>query len=150
LVVAIQDQFRRAGPDKRPFVVAHSGESRKDVLSILAGEFVEVEESRIELGQQLVTFVFLPFVDAFLEPGRLGAIIRSQSGAMALNPTGQLNRTGAFDIGSFGNGLGYQIIRRVDGATVFLQGDDGLRFAQELEQTTERFTDDDVASQFFE
>ena len=63
--------------------------------------------------------------------------------------TGQLNRTGAFEIESFGNGFAYQIVRKADGAIVFLQGDDAIRLGQELDQTSERVTDDDVASQYF-
>jgi hypothetical protein len=66
-----------------------------------------------------------------------------------LNLTGQLNRPGAFGIESCGNGFAYQIVRKADGAAVFLQGDDAIRLGQELDQTTERFTDEDVASQYF-
>ena len=66
-----------------------------------------------------------------------------------MNLTDQLNRTGAFEIESYGNGFAYQIVRKADGATVFLQGDDAIRLGQELDQTTEGFTDEDVASQYF-
>jgi len=66
-----------------------------------------------------------------------------------LNLTGQLNRTGAFGIESYGNGFAYQIIRKADGTIVFLQGDDAIRLRQELDQTTQHFTDEDVASQYF-
>lgn len=55
----------------------------------------------------------------------------------------------AFLIESFGNGLFYQIARRSDGATVFLQGEDAIRLDEELERTDERVTDDDVVSQYF-
>lgn len=61
----------------------------------------------------------------------------------------QSHRSGDFEIESYGNGFAYQIIRRVDGATVFLQGDDAIRLGQELDQTAGRFTDEDVASQYF-
>lgn len=60
-----------------------------------------------------------------------------------------LNRSGGLGIESFGNGFAYQIVRNADGATVFLQGDDALRLGQELDQTTERFTDADVAWRYF-
>ena len=66
-----------------------------------------------------------------------------------LNLTGQFNRTGVLEIESYGNGFAYQIVRKADGATVFLQGDDAVRLSQELDQTTEHFTDEDVASQYF-
>ena len=61
----------------------------------------------------------------------------------------QSHRTDDFEIESHGNGFAYQIVRRADGASVFLQGDDAIRLGQELDQTTERFTDGDVASQYF-
>ena len=66
-----------------------------------------------------------------------------------MNLTGRLNDTGAFEIESYGNGFAYEIVRKADGATVFLQGDDAIRLGQEFDQTTERFTDEDVASQYF-
>lgn len=62
----------------------------------------------------------------------------------------QLNRTGSFQIESYGNGLFYEIVRKSDGATEFLQGEDAVRLSQELEQTTERITDDDVVWQYFQ
>ena len=62
----------------------------------------------------------------------------------------QSHRSGDFEIESYGNGFAYQIVREADGASVFLQGDDAIRLGQELDHTTERFTDEDVASQYFE
>lgn len=67
-----------------------------------------------------------------------------------MNSTCESNRTGTYGIESYGNGFAYQIVRKADSATVFLQGDDAIRFGQELDQTGERFTDDDVASQYFD
>lgn len=66
-----------------------------------------------------------------------------------MNLTALLEETGAFEIESFGNGFAYRIVRKADGATVFLQGDDALRLGQELDQTTERFADEDMASQYY-
>ena len=66
-----------------------------------------------------------------------------------MNLTGQLNCTGAFEIESYGNGFAYWIVRKADDASVFIQGDDAIRLGQELDQTTKRFTDEDVASQYF-
>lgn len=65
------------------------------------------------------------------------------------NVTGRLNRTGGFWIESYGNGFAYQIVRKADGATVFLQGDDAISLGQELDRTTDRLTDEDVVSQYF-
>jgi len=61
----------------------------------------------------------------------------------------QSHRSGDFEIESYGNGFAYQIVRMADGATVFLQGDDAIRMSQQLDKTTEHFTDEDVASQYF-
>ena len=66
-----------------------------------------------------------------------------------LNQTSQLNRTSAFGIESFGNGLAYQIVRKADGATIVIQDDDAICLGKELDQTTDRVTDEDVASQYF-
>ncbi len=54
-----------------------------------------------------------------------------------------------FEIESYGNGFAYEIVRKADGATVFLQGDHAIRLGNELDHTTERITDDDVAWQYF-
>jgi hypothetical protein len=59
------------------------------------------------------------------------------------------DQSSRFEIESFGNGFAYQIERKADGAAVFLQGDDAIRLGQELDRTTERFTDEDVVSQYF-
>jgi len=74
----------------------------------------------------------------------------SQSGGQAIEPDRSIKTQGRFrGIESYGNGFAYQIVWKADGATVFLQGDDAIRLGQELDQTTERFTDADVASQYF-
>jgi len=54
-----------------------------------------------------------------------------------------------FEIESFGNGFAYEIVRKVEGASIFIQGEDAIRLSQELDQTTECFTDEDVVSQYF-
>lgn len=60
-----------------------------------------------------------------------------------------MERPGLFEIESWGNGLIVQITRLSDGASVLLQGDDAIRVGDELDKTDERFTDDDVVSQYF-
>jgi hypothetical protein len=55
-----------------------------------------------------------------------------------------------YSIESYGNGIVFLLVRISDGASIFLQGDDALRLSDELEQTTEWFSDDDVAEQYFE
>ncbi|HLX60901.1 MAG TPA: hypothetical protein VKX17_06425 [Planctomycetota bacterium] len=67
-----------------------------------------------------------------------------------MNLTDELNHTRAFEIESWSNGYFYEITRKSDGASVFLQGDDAIRLSDELERTTERFTDDDVVWQYFD
>ena len=66
-----------------------------------------------------------------------------------MNLRGPWNRIGAFEIASCGNGLIFQIVRNADGATVLLQGDDAIRLGEELDETTEHFTEEDVAAQYF-
>ena len=61
----------------------------------------------------------------------------------------RLERKRIYWIESYGNGFAYEIIRKADGASVFLQGDDAIRLSQELERTTQRCTEDEVAAQFF-
>ena len=61
----------------------------------------------------------------------------------------QSNHNNAFQIESYGNGLFYEIVRISDGASEFLQCEDAVRLSQELEQTSERCTDDDVVWQYF-
>ena len=64
--------------------------------------------------------------------------------------TNSQNRVVQFEIESFGNGIAYQIVRKADGESVFLQGDDALRLGQELDRTSERVSDEDVVLQYFE
>lgn len=59
------------------------------------------------------------------------------------------DQSNLFEIESFGKGFAYQLVRKADGAAVFLQGDDAIRLGQELDQTTERMTDEDVVSRYF-
>lgn len=61
----------------------------------------------------------------------------------------QSYRSGDFEIESFGNAFAYKIVRKADGTSVFLQGDDAIRLSQELDQTSERFTDEGVVAQYF-
>lgn len=56
----------------------------------------------------------------------------------------------AFTVESWGIGQFFELRRIADGATVFLQGDDALQLAYELDQTTDAYSDDDVASQYFD
>lgn len=61
----------------------------------------------------------------------------------------RLSQTSVFEIESFGNGFAFRVVRKIDGRTVFLQGEDALRLDQELERTTNSYCDDDVASEYF-
>lgn len=61
----------------------------------------------------------------------------------------QSDRPDEFAIESFGNGIAYQVVRKDNGDTVFLQGDDALQLNQNLERTNGHVSDEDVVSQYF-
>jgi len=63
--------------------------------------------------------------------------------------TTKVQNSGTFEIESYGHGFAFSIVRRADGKTVFLQGDDAVRLGRELERTTQRFTDDEVVEKYF-
>ena len=54
-----------------------------------------------------------------------------------------------YEITSHGNGWAYQIIRREDGESVWLQDDDALIFGDVLSNTNSIFTDSDACAEYF-
>ena len=55
-----------------------------------------------------------------------------------------------YTIKTTGNGFTTLITRLADGAELFLQGDDSANFLEQLEQTHDRWTDDDVCDEYSE
>jgi hypothetical protein len=55
-----------------------------------------------------------------------------------------------YEIESQVNGTCWLITRRADNARLFLQGDDALTFGQQLESTSESYSEDDVCEQYDE
>ena len=53
-----------------------------------------------------------------------------------------------YKIRSTGNGSSWTITRLDDGATLFLQGDDAVEFARQLDDTTDGFDDAALCDQY--
>ena len=55
-----------------------------------------------------------------------------------------------YQIETIDNGAFVSVIRCHDGASLWLQGEDAVRFCEELGETTDVFVDDDVCRQYDE
>jgi hypothetical protein len=67
-----------------------------------------------------------------------------------MNRTKRPNHANAFEIESYGNGFAFLIVRKADGASAFLQGDDAREFTEQLERTCDYCTNDNVAELYFD
>ena len=54
-----------------------------------------------------------------------------------------------YTVESFGNGWAYQIKRKSDGESVWLQDDDALAFGDVLGNTNSVYTDSDACAEYF-
>ena len=53
-----------------------------------------------------------------------------------------------YEIESTGNGATWTIKRLDDGATLFLQGDDAITFANKINDCSDDYTDEDVCAEY--